>query len=126
MILLVMKNLFLLFLLFGLVAGCYYDVEETLYPAGTCNTNQVGYVSTILPLIQSQCYACHSNSTKSVGGGISLEGHSNLAVYANNGKLLGSIKHQQGYVAMPSNGGKLSDCQIAQVQKWVDNGAKND
>ncbi|MBK6947684.1 MAG: hypothetical protein IPH16_06050 [Haliscomenobacter sp.] len=109
-----------------IASGCYYDVEEELYPANSCSTSSVGYTATVLPLLQTQCYSCHSDATKSVGGGISIEGHSNLLVYVNNGKLLGSLNHQQGYSAMPSNGSKLSDCKIAQIQKWVDNGAKND
>lgn len=40
-----------------------------------------------------------------------------------NGKLYGSIAHTTGFAAMPQSGNKLSDCQIAQVKKWIDAGA---
>ena len=42
-----------------------------------------------------------------------------------NGKLMGTINHASGFSAMPKGGAKLSNCQIAVVQKWVTAGAPN-
>jgi len=39
--------------------------------------------------------------------------------------LMGTIKHEAGYSAMPKNGMQLSDCKITQTQKWIDDGTPN-
>ena len=121
-----MKNWSIILALALLAGSCYYDVEEELYPSGNCNTANVKFSATILPILQEQCYACHTNATKSLGGGISLEGYTNLKPYVTNGKFLGSIKHQSGYVPMPDNSPKLSSCRISQIEKWIADGANND
>ena len=38
---------------------------------------------------------------------------------------MGAIRHDKGYVFMPQTGGKLPDCEIAQLQKWIDNQTPN-
>lgn len=37
--------------------------------------------------------------------------------------LVGNIRHDAGFNAMPQGGGKLTDCQIAIIKAWVDAGA---
>jgi hypothetical protein len=36
------------------------------------------------------------------------------------------MRHLSGYSSMPRNATKLSTCQLDQIQKWLDLGAKND
>ena len=38
---------------------------------------------------------------------------------------MGAINHLNGYAAMPQGGGKLTDCEISKLQKWIDNGKLN-
>ena len=38
---------------------------------------------------------------------------------------MGAITHATGFIPMPNGGGKLADCEISQLQKWIDNGALN-
>ncbi len=47
-----------------------------------------------------------------------------LVFYAQNGYLYGNITHAPGYNPMPDGGGggKLSDCTIATIKKWIDSG----
>jgi hypothetical protein len=108
-----------------MLAGCYYDNEQELYPDdGTvCDTANVSYTGTVLPIIRNECYICHDQGTRS--GNVVLEGHSNLLIYANNGRLYGSIAHQSGFSAMPQGRNKLLDCQLAQIKSWIDAGAPN-
>src|SRR5690348_11891037 len=84
-----------------LLGGCYYDVAEELYPSSEifCDTTNVTYSGKVLPLIQNNCYTCHSGASPS--GNVSLDSYSNLKVYADNGKLIGTISHAAGYSAMP-------------------------
>lgn len=115
-------KLLLLLISFGL-AGCYYDVEEELYPVVSCETNGMSYTTDILPIIEANCYTCHR--TGSTITSISLEGYDKLKTAALNGSLVGAIKHLQGYVAMPQSGAKLSDCNISKIEAWINDGIQN-
>lgn len=124
-----MKKITELILLIGplvMLTGCYYDVEEELYPAASaadCDTSNATYSLKVLPVIQSNCYSCHSGLAPL--GIISLEGYANLKTYADDGRLMGVITHAAGFPAMPQGGTKLNDCTISVIQTWIDNGALN-
>jgi hypothetical protein len=100
--------------------SCYYDVEEVLYPGG-CNSETVTYSGTVLPILQRECFTCHDNLSQN--GGISLEGYSKVLITVDNGSLLGAIRHEQGYSAMPDGLAKLDACTIEKIEKWVGEGA---
>jgi mono/diheme cytochrome c family protein len=94
----------------------YCDEEE-------CDTINITFSSTVWPIVQNHCFGCHSGTNPS--GGISLDNYNNVAAMANNGSLMGTIRHESGYSPMPKNGMQLSDCKITQIQKWIDNGTPN-
>jgi len=94
----------------------YCDDEE-------CDTINVTFSGTVWPIVQNHCFGCHSGGNPS--GGISIENHADLATLANNGSLMGAIRHEAGYSPMPKNGMKLSDCKITQIQIWIDDGTPN-
>ena len=107
--------------LLSLTNSCYYDSEEDLYPMLGCDTTNVTYNATVLPLLQLNCYVCHSAAANN--GNITLEGYSNLKRFVDNGQFLGAIKHQPGFSAMPQNAPKLLECNIEKIETWVNNGA---
>lgn len=120
-----MKSLGLLlaFILFG--TGCYYDKAEELYPPGDCDTATVGWSATVKPILQNRCYACHNAASANVSGaGIALEPYSNLQSFLNSNSqaFLGAIQHGSGYSPMPKGGGKLSDCELQQINQWIAGG----
>lgn len=88
-----------------------------------CDTTNITFSATIFPVIQNSCLGCHSGAAPS--GGIRLESHADVVAQVNSGRLLGAIRHEQGYSPMPQNGAKLSDCDITQFEKWIENGAPN-
>jgi len=88
-----------------------------------CDTLNVTFSGTIWPVVQNRCFGCHSGASPS--GGISLENYDNVVEAVNSGRLMGAIKHENGFSAMPKNGSKLSDCNISQFQKWINNGTPN-
>ena len=108
--------------------SCYNDNKEELYselPSG-CDTTNVAYTRTVVPILNSYCLSCHSNSAaNNAGGGIKLENYPDVNTYAVNGKLVGSVKHSGGYSSMPKNAGKLSDCKVRQLEIWVSKGGPN-
>ena len=105
--------------------GCYYDNEEELYPAqgAACGTTPVSYANDVAPIIQGNCMQCHSAAANM--GSVNLEGYTQLKSYAGNGKLYGVITHSTGFSPMPKNSGKMSDCNIAIIKRWIDDGAPN-
>jgi hypothetical protein len=105
-----------------MIPSCYYDVDEVLYPGG-CNTDQVTYRGTVLPILQRECYTCHDNLSQN--GGISLEGYSKLLISVDNGSLLGAIRHEQGFSAMPDGLPRLNACTIEKIEKWIEEGAQD-
>jgi len=116
------KNLLLLGVLvsgIALVQGCYYDVEEELYPANTtsCDTSNVTYNNSVKSIIDANCNVCHSQA--SAQGGVVLDSYTTLKDFGISGALLASIRHETGYSAMPKDGNKLNDCNIAKIEKWV-------
>lgn len=118
----------LVLLALALLTGCYADNEEDLYPddpTATCDTTSVSYSITVQPIVASNCATsgCHAGSAPA--GGYNLESHAGLAAVANNGRLLGTIRHESGYSAMPKNTNKLPDCSINQIAAWVNAGAPN-
>lgn len=106
-----------------LVSACYYDVEEDLYPNGTCDTANMSFAQDIQPVLSANCLACHSASQAQ--GNVVLETHADVLIYANNGKLLGSIRQQAGFVAMPQGQPALSTCTQDRFAAWIADGAPN-
>lgn len=104
--------------------GCYYDVEEELYPSGqSCDTSAVTYSLGVEPIINSNCYVCHSAAAAQ--GGVILDDYNALKGYADSGTLLGVIRHESGFSPMPQGGSKLSNCNIAVIEKWINDGSPN-
>lgn len=104
-------------------SACYYDVEENLYPGTHCVTANLSYQTSISPILQRNCYVCHSVAANT--SNVTLEGYDKLMVYVNNGKLLGAIRHDSGFKPMPQGASKLIDCDIARIEQWIADGAPN-
>ena len=121
-----MKKLLIISLL-AILAGCYYDNEEELYPeqGNDCDTTNVTYSGTVYPVISSNCTSCHSGSTPQ--GNVLLEDYTSISAAAaipagQYGSLYGAISHDPGNSPMPKNGTQLSDCKIRQIKVWIDAG----
>lgn len=120
-------RLILLVIFVATMTGCYYDTEERLYPqiSSPCDDTVVTFSKTVNTILQP-CQSCHSNSSAaSSGSGIKLQNYADVQSYAASGQLMGTINHTTGYSAMPKGGGKLADCEISQLKKWIDNGTLN-
>lgn len=106
--------------------GCYYDVEEELYPGNNapCTVGTVTFSTTITGILSSYgCYGCHVGSFPS--GEVNLQGYANVQSIAQSGRLLGAISHAPGYTAMPQGLPKMAQCDINKVKAWIDAGAPN-
>jgi len=90
---------------------------------GGCDTTLFTFSGAVLPLMNTNCKGCHNPA--SLGGGVDLSTYAGVKTSAVSGRLLGSIKQTTGYTAMPKGGNKLQDCQIRQVEKWIQAGTPN-
>jgi hypothetical protein len=85
-----------------------------------CDSTNVTYTLSIQPILQSWCVGCHGGS--SPANGLSLDTYDNAKACAQGGRLMGAIRHDPGYKYMPNGGAKLSSCEIALFQKWINLG----
>jgi hypothetical protein len=120
---------FSILLLTFLMQQCYYDSKEFLFPevGNTCDTTNVTYTASVVPVLDQYCLGCHNNtSASSAGGNIKLENYPDVKTVADNGKLMGSVTHSSGFSWMPKgSSSKINDCSITILQIWVDSGAPN-
>ena len=91
----------------------------------TCDTTGMAYIADVVPILQNNCYRCHGSATNSGSMGIVLEGYDNLKPFAESGTLLGVITHAQGFMPMPQDASKMSDCNINKIRSWIENGMPN-
>lgn len=105
--------------------SCKYDVEQELNGIATpCDTTNVTYSITIRGIINNYgCLTCHSGPTPT--GSFKLETYENVKAKVDDGRLLGAINHWPGFIPMPQDRPKMSDCDISKVEAWVKAGAPN-
>lgn len=116
-----------------LFSSCYYDTVEELDPNfglnTTCDTaGTISFSAKVQPILTTFCGtsgnaapACHGQNASS---GIPLVSYADV-VNSAAGSLMDAINHSNGASPMPKGGGKLDDCRIAIIQKWIDQGAEN-
>lgn len=88
-----------------------------------CDTTVFTYSGAIRNIIQNKCQGCHSSTA--AAGGIDLSTYNGVKGKITDGRLWGAVNHLPGFSPMPKNGSKLSDCEIIQIKKWIDNGSPN-
>jgi hypothetical protein len=90
-----------------------------------CVTEAMSYKNDILPILKDKgCTAssCHNGSNPALGD---LNGYATLKVLADANRLLGAIKHEANFSAMPKGGSKMGDCEISKIEAWVNQGKKD-
>jgi hypothetical protein len=116
-------QLFPVFLFLLLLAtsfsGCKDYNEVDLFPA--CDTTNATYSEDILPIFTANCMPCHDIGNYSLSG-ITLTVLDSARIPARNGLLLKAVTHDPSVVPMPRGGGKISDCDIGKIRKWIELG----
>lgn len=106
-------------------SGCYNDNEYDLYPfsSSPCDSTNVSYSKTIVPVMNSHCNVCHSTNVQS--GNVITDTYEGLSTQASNGNLWGVVNWENGYIPMPKGGSKLPACDLAKIKNWINQGAPN-
>lgn len=115
-----MRHLLTVILALGL-GGCYYDVEEELYPDRFCDLANVTFSGTVQPLIQGNCAVpgCHVAGAQTPD----LSSYAGIKAAADAGALV-SRAVQGDPSPMPPTG-LLPDCDRRRIEAWVNAGAPN-
>lgn len=118
--------LFLMLFVFSIIS-CEHEPVEPQANGGNgngngnggddCDTANVTYQASVFPVFETYCISCHSGSAPEAG--IDLTDYEQVAFLAENGALLGAIKHEPGYSPMPKDGNKLDSCTIAKIEIWI-------
>lgn len=85
-----------------------------------CDTTKFTYTNAITPLFTKYCNACHNGTGSS--SKVDLSNWAAIKVYVDNGKLWADVN---GTGNLMPKSGKLSDCELKQIKKWIDAGAQN-
>lgn len=107
-------------------SGCYYDNVEELYPELLLNNNcdtaiAPTYSGKVTEIIANNCLSCHGTG---LGNQYVLDNYAGVAAVAASGQLVGAVKRQAGFQAMPA-AAPLENCQVVLLRKWVDAGYPN-
>jgi Cytochrome C oxidase, cbb3-type, subunit III len=97
--------------------------QNTVDCSSKCDSNEYKFAANIKPLLQNYCTGCHSGANPPLG--VNLTTYAGVHDIAVNGLLYGEVAHLPGYDPMPKGTGKLSDCELAQIRKWVEAGSLN-
>lgn len=109
--------------LLALASGCTYSQGPE---PGPCNdTAPVTYSGVVSPIFEANCGECHGATVyRTLGNGTDLSTYKSITGQSA-GYLLGAVRHEVGFAAMPKNRPKLSACDIAHLQAWVNAGQPN-
>lgn len=111
-------------LLLGLAAGCSYSHGD---PAPTCDasTQTITYSGVISPIFDAHCRECHGSSVaNTLGGGNDFGDYVGINRYPS-ARMLGCIKQEPGFDAMPKGRPRISDCDIERIERWMTAGKPN-
>jgi len=104
------------------LTACDKDEPEESMTSTTCDSEEMTYTNDIKEILDRSCATagCHDdNAIVTIG---SLSTYVNAAAFAAFGRILGAINQEDNFVAMPIGADKLSDCDIAKITNWVNNG----
>ncbi|GAB3639264.1 hypothetical protein GCM10027422_48550 [Hymenobacter arcticus] len=122
----------------ALATGCSYTNGYTEPVTCTTVPATVSYKLDVSPIFKDDCYRCHDAAhymlpaPNGASGAMNMESFSSVSSWTssrtginNVSYMVGCIRHDAGFIAMPYDGGKLDACEIAIIKAWVDAGAQN-
>lgn len=106
----------LLSMLLGI--GCKKEKPSSPSPSANCpeaDTATITYTNYVAEVMRQHCTSCHGGNSPSKG--IALETYQQVRASAETGKWYQAMANG----SMPPSG-KLDDCTLAKLKKWIDSG----
>jgi hypothetical protein len=88
-----------------------------------CDTTNVTYTASVLPILEQYCFTCHSGPNPSYY--LDLSNFAQISAFIENGVLVGAINREPGFYPMPKGSDPLTRCEIRTIEIWIENGATN-
>jgi mono/diheme cytochrome c family protein len=107
--------------LFGACKSTKQPVATTPTVTLDCSNKSLSYATDIKSILETNCAKCHNSNNK---GGYNFLTFESVKKSVANGQLLGTIKHQKGFDAMPRMAPKLPQETIDKIECWINNGMK--
>ena len=116
--------------------GVFSSIAMTQETPGAQGANEAAFFrESVLPILKSRCYSCHSHQSGQMEGGLALDwrsgwvqgGARGTAIVPNdsNGSLLiRAVEHSDSDLQMPEE--KLPEGEIEILRKWIQEGAYDD
>ncbi len=123
-----MKKILIVAATVFVLAGCYNDKYDKLYPQPvvTCDTSAVSFKNDIMPILNNSCNVaggCHDIAGQSVSG-YEFTTYESFRFQATQDILINDINGTptNGRHAMPKNLPKMAQCDIDKMTAWVHQG----
>lgn len=117
-----LKNLliFSVFAFILVISACTKEEEpiEEDPMENTCVTEGVTYTADI----QSIFSGCTSSNCHGADTGRSMVGYSDARAWAEKGRILGALRQEAGFTAMPAGGSKMDACRVSKIAAWINDG----
>jgi len=101
--------------------SCENNNEFELYGIRDCDTTNITWESKVAEILQNNCVECHGPVSPYLG--VRHDSYDAEMVVVNDGRLRGVINHLDGFAKMPKDRGKLPDCELEILNRWLDLGA---
>jgi len=89
----------------------------------SCDTSAFKFAADINTIIEKNCVSCHNGPSGNKG--VDLSSYTSIKVYSDNGLLKNSILAENGVAQMPTTG-RMPDCEVNKLLKWIEAGSPND
>jgi hypothetical protein len=97
--------------------------QNTTNCSNACDTTAFRYSANIVPIMSTFCNGCHGENSPS--DGINTSSWAGLQPIVDDGRLLLSIQHANGFSPMPKGSAMMNTCNITKIRKWIQAGALN-
>lgn len=78
----------------------------------------ISFKNDVMPIIKRECLQCHDS--KNHFDGLVFETYQQVYSISSSGEFYSSIISINGYLPRMPKGGKLSDCELSIIKKWID------
>jgi mono/diheme cytochrome c family protein len=95
----------------------------TGHAGGGCDTTNVTFSTTVFPVLQNNCFGCHSGANPPLG--VHLDSYAGVKAVVDDERFRKAINHLPGASPMPKGGNMLPGCTLNQINAWIDRGAPN-
>ena len=106
-----------------LASACRHDPIVQPVSENSCDSTNVSFAKSVLPILNKHCNSCHSSVVQTHG--IILDNYETIRIFALEGSLYGAIIQNGDYAPMPYSASKLDDCSIASIHNWIREGMKD-